>query len=375
MWFVSLLRSLTPLRSPQGRARQRPRAPRFRPQFDCLEDRCVPSTLTVTSTADSGPGTLRADIAAAQPGDTIVFSPSLAGQTITLTSGELVVNKSLTIQGPGAGQLAISGNQASRVFDVVGATTNVTLSGLTITQGNSGGANGGFGGGILDNGATLTVSGCTLSANGLANEGGAICNLNGVLTVSGCTLSGNRATEGGAIDNGSGNSGGSATVTNCTLSGNFASSEGGAIVNGTTGAMTVTGCTLSDNTSQGVGGGIDNWGTLSVTNSTLSGNSAIGPDGSGNQNLGGAVYTIGYVTGKKNHTVVTGAMTMTGCTVTGNSAYYGGGYYNASSSAIPLTINDNTLADNSCIYGTSAGYASYIYYGPWQGSGNTVTYV
>src|SRR6516162_8242272 len=102
MWFVSLLRSLTPLRSPQGRARQRPRAPRFRPQFDCLEDRCVPSTLTVTSTADSGPGTLRADIAAAQPGDTIVFSPSLAGQTITLTSGELVVNKSLTIQGPGA---------------------------------------------------------------------------------------------------------------------------------------------------------------------------------------------------------------------------------------------------------------------------------
>jgi hypothetical protein len=341
MWFVSLLRSLTPLRSPQGRARHRPRAPRFRPQLDCLEDRCVPSTLTVTSTADSGPGSLRADIAAAQPGDTINFASSLNGQTITLTSGELVVNKSLTIQGPGAGQLAISGNQASRVFDVVGGTTNVTLSGLTITQGD-----------------------------GL---GGAIYNDNGVLTVSGCTLSGNRAMEGGAIDN----SGGSATVTNCTLSGNVATSGGGAIDN--TGTMTVTGCTLSDNTSQGVGGGIDNWGTLSVTNSTLSGNSAIGPEGSSNYNLGGAVYTIGYVTvtGKKNHTVtaVTGAMTMTGCNVTGNSAYYGGGYYNASSSAIPLTINNNAFSDNSCIYGTSAVYAPYIYYGPWQGSGNTVTYV
>lgn len=80
---------------------------RFRPQLETLEGRDVPSTLTVTNILDSGAGSLRAEIAAAQPNDTIVFAPSLKGQTITLTGGELVINKSMSIQGPGAGQLTI----------------------------------------------------------------------------------------------------------------------------------------------------------------------------------------------------------------------------------------------------------------------------
>ena len=101
-----------------------------------FERRDLLSTLTVMNNLDSGTGSLRADIAAAHAGDTIVFAPSLDGQTITLTSGELDIDKNLTIQGPGAGQLAVSGGNASRVFEVDGATTNVTLSGLTITQGN-----------------------------------------------------------------------------------------------------------------------------------------------------------------------------------------------------------------------------------------------
>ena len=72
------------------------------PRLEALEDRTVPSTLTVPSAADDGSaGTLRAIIADAQSGDIIRFAPSLAGQTITLTSGELAINKSLTINGPG----------------------------------------------------------------------------------------------------------------------------------------------------------------------------------------------------------------------------------------------------------------------------------
>src|ERR1700756_3838541 len=83
---------------------------RFRPTLEGLEDRWVPSTLTVTNNLDTGKGSLRAEIVAAKNGDTIVFAPSLNGQTITLTSGELLINKNLTINGPGAGALTVSGN-------------------------------------------------------------------------------------------------------------------------------------------------------------------------------------------------------------------------------------------------------------------------
>jgi hypothetical protein len=71
-------------------------------------------------------------IAAAVSGDTIVFDSSLKGQTITLTSGELVIDKSLEIEGPGAKHLTISGNDASRVFDIVTAGLTVTIAELTI---------------------------------------------------------------------------------------------------------------------------------------------------------------------------------------------------------------------------------------------------
>src|SRR3954447_24114469 len=90
---------------------------RFRPRLEGLEDRTVLSTLTVTNNHDGGAGSLRAAIKAANSGDTIVFAPSLDGQTITLTSGELAISKSLDIEGPGADKLAVSGNNAVRVFD------------------------------------------------------------------------------------------------------------------------------------------------------------------------------------------------------------------------------------------------------------------
>src|SRR6266852_1220294 len=77
----------------------------FVPRLELLEDRTVLSTLTVTNSADSGDGSLRAIIATAQSGDQIVFDTSLKGQTITLTSGPLAIAQSIDIEGPGAGQL------------------------------------------------------------------------------------------------------------------------------------------------------------------------------------------------------------------------------------------------------------------------------
>src|SRR4051794_670478 len=107
MWFPSLLRNRT--RSDPGRRGRGPEAARLpttlRPRLESLEGRVVPSTLTVTNTQDSGPGSLRAEIAAARNNSAIVFDLGPGGHTITLTSGELDITSSLTIQGPGAGLL------------------------------------------------------------------------------------------------------------------------------------------------------------------------------------------------------------------------------------------------------------------------------
>src|SRR5439155_26805129 len=91
--------------SPRSVSRKKTPAarPTFRPTLEALEDRWVPSTLTVLNNLDSGAGSLRAEIAAAHNSDTIVFASRLNGQTITLTSGELYIRKNLTIATTRAG--------------------------------------------------------------------------------------------------------------------------------------------------------------------------------------------------------------------------------------------------------------------------------
>lgn len=150
------------------------------------------TTWTVTNLNDSGPGSLRQAIADAASGDTITFAAGLTG-TITLTSGQLTIDRDLTIQGPGANALTVSGNNAGRVFQVNAGT--VSISGLTIANGHvTGGA-----GGAIGNSGTLTLSNSTLSGN-QADHGGGIRN-NAGLTMTNSTLSSNTASYGGGILN------------------------------------------------------------------------------------------------------------------------------------------------------------------------------
>src|SRR5436190_4811495 len=169
-------------------------------------------SVTVTTTADDGAGSLRAAIASANEGGTIQFDPSLKGQTIVLTSNELLIDKSLTISGPGADALSVqrstdSGTPEFRIFEIASLAT-VTIEGLTISNGLAQGAGQGQeGGGIYSKGA-LTLTNVTISTNS-ARFGGGIFNDgrggNGQLTINNCTLTGNTATAslggGGGIYN------------------------------------------------------------------------------------------------------------------------------------------------------------------------------
>src|SRR5262245_5818039 len=193
MWFFPWLRIRTSKRSlgwSPGFSRlksglqQRPVARRFRPRLEALEDRWLPSQvgLTVTSLADSGPGTLRAAIQSADAGshtDTYTIGFAVAG-TIDLQSSLPDLNNSISIQGPGAASLTIeraagvSSFAASIVTVDAGQTAG--LSALTIANGNVT-----RGGGGITNGGTLTVTNCAL-LNNSAGIGGAIFNT-GSLTV------------------------------------------------------------------------------------------------------------------------------------------------------------------------------------------------
>jgi hypothetical protein len=265
--------------------------------------------LTVTNNLDSGSGSLRAAIAKAHNRDTIVFTPSLDGQTITLTSGELSIKNNITINGPGAGQLTISAGHTSRIFEVA-AKDSLSLNRLTIANGfadstqlgGGGIANhgklavssctltsddaSGYGGAIFnDYLATLAVTNTTLSGNSADGGGGAIAN-HGSLTITGSTLFANSANYGGAIYN---TSGGTLTINNSTLSDNSAtdSGDGGAILCDGGSTATIHACTITNNSAY-AGGGIDNYaGSLTVSNTNFSGNSGgniYGPfiDGGGN---------------------------------------------------------------------------------------------
>jgi hypothetical protein len=255
------------------------------------------ANFTVTNLNDSDAGSLRQAItdANAAPGaDTITFA--VVG-TITLTGGELSVTDDLTITGPGADSLTISGNDSGRVVSidstVTAGITDVTIAdGLAAATGAgiyNGGAltvedatisgnsiTFGYGGGIF-NAGSLTVRNSTFFGNGGFGYGGAIAQLaNATATVTGSTFVGNSSLctfcYGGAILAGGGSS--TMNVTNSTFVGNASGYQGGAIYTNAT--LTVTNSTFSGNSSANGGGIRSEFGNVTLQNSIVANSSAGG---------------------------------------------------------------------------------------------------
>ena len=327
------------------------------------------ATITVTNTNDSGPGSLRQAILNASSGDTITFAPSVT--TVTLTSNELVIDKNLTITGPGANRLTVHTVISARVFNITSSTVTVSISGITISNGHA--EYGPGGGGILNAGA-LTLTDCTISDNLAGNfsgipipGGGGVMNDNGTMTITGCTISNNQEGDGGG-GGGVLNENGTMTITGCTISNNSASqsgffgsftSEGGGISNDS-GSLIITNSTISGNTcsanngdplfpapATAFGGGVDNSGSMTITNCTISGNSAVA--------TGVSTSDTGYGGGISNG----GDLQITSSTIAHNSASgddngVGGGINGFE----PTRTDSSIIALNSALVGpdfTGAG--------------------
>src|SRR5438094_4354020 len=326
----------------------------------------------VNTTADSGPGSLRAAIASATPGETLTFAVS---GLITLTSAELLITTNLTITGPGASQLTVQRSTAAgtpdfRIFDIRSGI--VTISGLTVSNGRSD-----SGGGILNQArGALTLHDLVVSGNAATNAGGGIKNV-GTLTLDRAIISGNAARGGragasgfgGGFDNES-----DMIVSNSRIDNNLAVGEanadgtGGGINNSAT--VTMINCTVSGNRAEassaggnGTGGGINNSGTVTLTNCTVSGNSVSGGVSSagGNARGGGIANDFGTANLDK-------------CTVSGNSVAGGtgdgGGIANQDGT---VTLENSTVSGNTATAGAGTPAADAVASGGLFNFGGTTT--
>ena len=294
----------------------------------CLNGQCVFLPLDglnpslVFNTHDSGLGSLRNAIAQSAPGATVTFwNISETGNdvvnffdgtphTIALTTGQLVIDKNLTIQGPGAKLLTVSGNNASRVFSITGPSTTVTLNDLTIANGQSTAASGSLGGGIYVSYSTVNLNNCAVVNNtavggtNSSSYGGGIGNA-GTMNLTNCTIAYNSA-SGSSIGNAAGGIGnaGAMNLTNCTIAhnsvggGNFNQDLGGGIAN--SGTLTLTNCTVANNAISGgsntkQGGGIANVasGAVAVRNTIIAGNSVSGTTTTTGPDIFGTFGTLG----------------------------------------------------------------------------------
>jgi CSLREA domain-containing protein len=277
--------------------------------------------------------TLRDAITAANgngQADTITFAPGVTGP-IVLTQGELPINEnqSLTITGPGRDALTISGNDASRIFNITApAGPTISISGLTLTHGSTTGS----GGAISATGsATLDLSDLSITQSHADSQGGGIYSVDD-LAITRSTLSGNTGSSGAGLYQSASGGTGSATVSDSSFTGNTATNNGGGIMSQGK-YMTVTNSTVSGNTATNWGGGIAaaaKYG-VDIKGSTVTGNT--GGTGGG---LGLSVGSIKYA-----------AARVTDTTISGNQGIHGAGVeIDGVSAGSKVILNRSTLSDN-----------------------------
>ena len=369
------------------------------------------ATITVTSTADAGPGSLRAAVKMAAPGDEIVFSSAIDGQAIVLLKN-IELRKDLTIRGNGQQLTRINGSGRCRGF-AIQSPAQVHIYDLTIYNGREllgGGlrvyagaslmAHGikvdgcvavsprpDRGGGAVYNEGTLYMERCTLAnnqANGKQGSGGAIFNgPGGTLELSYSIVRRNEANRaGGGIEDASG-SGSSVTITETRIAQNIvynAPGNGGGVHIGSDGDVTFVGGTVDLNEAGAEGGGIWNGaGTLTVSNTLVRFNVAKGDDpdqgGGGLYNNGAgtivltdnarilenkATGTSGSGGGILNNVGAT--LMITDSKISGNEANRaGGGIEDVSGSGSEFTITNSKIEDN--VVFTSPGNGGGIHIG------------
>jgi CSLREA domain-containing protein len=294
------------------------------------------TTFPVTKTADTDDGTCDPDCSLREAIDAANTNPGaddvpVPAGTYLLTLGQLNVLDDVSIAGAGQTNTVIDGNATGRVFSVP-FTNVVEISGVTIQNGYRPDS----GAGVFNRGA-LTIRDSTVSGNTSRYRGGGITDdRDGTLTLINSTVSGNSTggIGGGIYDTGIYDGHGTLTLINSTVSGNTAN-IGGGIFN--TSYLTLTNSTVSGNTAYWAGGGIYTVSLdASLTNSTVSGNYAAGAYGTG----GGGIFNRG-------------TLTLTGSTVSGNTSRYfgGGGIFNRGT----LTLTGSTVSENWAIIDDGGG--------------------
>lgn len=335
----------------------------------------VAATFTVSNANDAGGGSLRqavADANAAAGVDLVVFDAAVTG-TIALTSGEIQISDSLTITGPGSANLTVSGSSVSRIFHVYDplALIDVTITGLTLTDGEAGEDSGGgilsdesltlddvvvtnsiagcCGGGIAafdtDDPVALTIRNSTISGNSADSGGGLGFDMafpESVVLIQNTTITGNvAATSGGGID--SFYADGTLTIENSRITNNTAL-DGGGIGLMFSFDVSVRGTTISGNTAtEAAGGAISLFtpDTFNLENSILSGNRAAA--------AGGAIAVVGTFDFFIGSTTVSGNVTDLG---PGGGIAIGGVYG-------PTRLQNSTISGNSA-GGAADGYGGGI---------------
>jgi hypothetical protein len=358
-----------------------------------LEDRITPNTYTVTngndqSTVDGSipPGSFRDMLnqANANPGaDTINFAAGVSRVDMTTTS--FAVTDSVTINGPG---VTIDGHGLGRVFNINGpGVLNVTLNGLTVTNGSTGSTNGA---GIYTANENVTLNNCVITGNttttGVTNGGGIATGAYGNLTINNSTISGNATSGAGGGIYFRGFPNAQLVINNSTISGNAANAGGETDLRGGGGifsyytpnpnGFTITNSTISGNSAFN-GGGLQAYyfySTATIQNCTITNNSGNNTSTTAGRGAGGISKIVGGGTLSLISSIVAGNITAgpashADISVSGGSLTSNAGRVNASFSAIGVDPGPLSLASPS---NSNLGFGATLALGPLANNGGSV---